>query len=48
MPDHEWVEVAFSYASWVECTCGYKPYTQDQMREHDRHTARTSTEGENT
>lgn len=32
--DHEWFEVGFSYAGWIECKCGYRPQSQEDMDNH--------------
>ena len=31
---HEWVEVQFSYGGWIECSCGYRPESQEDMDNH--------------
>lgn len=35
---HEWVEIQFSYDGWIECSCGYRPESQDEMDTHDKDT----------
>ena len=34
MPTHKWAEVSFNYASWIECSCGYRPHSQQDMDAH--------------
>lgn len=36
---HEWFEVSFTYASWVECTCGFRPDSEAAMAQHSRENA---------
>ena len=31
---HKWNWVAFSYASWYQCDCGYEPRSQEDMDTH--------------
>ena len=31
---HEWRQVSFSWGSWIECSCGFRPESQEQMDEH--------------
>jgi hypothetical protein len=31
---HAWFEVGFSYAGWIECECGFRPYSQEDMDAH--------------
>lgn len=33
-PVHAWFEVGFSYATWIECECGYRPQSQEDMDAH--------------
>lgn len=33
-PEHSWREVSFSFKSWIECRCGYKPERQEDMDAH--------------
>jgi hypothetical protein len=42
--EHEWTRVDFSYASWLQCTCGFRPYSQAEMDAHipSDHTANFS------
>ena len=40
MPAHEWAEIQFSYATWIECSCGYCPQSQQDM---DNHSAQEGT-----
>lgn len=37
---HEWVEVTFSYAGWIECSCGFRPQSQEDMDRHVKALAR--------
>lgn len=31
---HEWFVASFSYATWTECACGYRPQDQNDMDNH--------------
>lgn len=31
---HEWREVSFSWGGWIECSCGYRPESQEDMDNH--------------
>lgn len=33
---HEWFEVQFSYGGWIECTCGFRPTSQEDMDNHGK------------
>lgn len=33
---HEWIEVQFIYGTWIECTCGFKPTSQEDMDNHGK------------
>jgi hypothetical protein len=35
-PDHEWQEVSFSWGGYIECKCGEKPLSQEDMDHHVR------------
>jgi hypothetical protein len=32
--EHAWFEAQFSYATWIECECGFKPQSQQDMDNH--------------
>jgi hypothetical protein len=34
MEEHEWVQVSFIYGTWIECRCGYRPTSQQEMDAH--------------
>lgn len=36
MPEHGWFEASFSYATWIECACGFRPQSQTDMDNHIR------------
>lgn len=31
---HEWFTIAFNYASFIECECGFRPSSQEEMDAH--------------
>lgn len=35
--EHKWVRVIFSFAEWIECNCGYRPYSQQEMNAHEQY-----------
>lgn len=34
MTEHAWAEVRFNYGTWLECECGYRPNSQEEMDAH--------------
>jgi hypothetical protein len=34
MTEHAWFEVLFAYAGWIECECGFRPQSQEDMDSH--------------
>lgn len=34
MEEHDWFIVQFSHGSWIECRCGYRPNSQEEMDDH--------------
>ena len=34
MSEHAWFEVQFSYGGYIECECGFRPGSQEDMDEH--------------
>lgn len=37
---HEWFEVIFNYASWIECGCGFVAYSEEDFNTHNEETKR--------
>jgi len=33
-PEHGWFTVQFNYAGWIECECGFRPFSQEDMDAH--------------
>lgn len=33
---HEWGFVSFAFASWTECSCGYRPDSQEEYNQHSK------------
>jgi len=38
---HAWFEAQFAFSSWIQCTCGYRPHSQDEMDAHGPDDPRT-------
>jgi hypothetical protein len=36
MPKHEWSEIRFTFASWLECSCGVEAHSQEDLDKHNR------------
>jgi hypothetical protein len=36
MSGHAWFEAQFSFATWIECECGFRPQSQEDMDGHIR------------
>lgn len=34
MSEHGWFEIAYSYATFIECECGFRPSSQQEMDAH--------------
>jgi len=32
--EHGWRDVQFVYGGWIECHCGFRPYSQQDMDMH--------------
>lgn len=32
--DHEWFTIIYSYATFTECECGFRPSSQEEMDAH--------------
>lgn len=39
MSAHGWFHAGFSYAGWIECECGFRPQSQEDMDKHAREVA---------
>jgi hypothetical protein len=33
---HEWGYVSFNFASWTECSCGFRPQSQEEFDAHSQ------------
>lgn len=34
MPEHQWEEIRFSFDSYIQCSCGFCPHSQEEMDNH--------------